>query len=315
MSTATALPRIRSCFVAPDGHVIIEADYKSAEVFTMGYLSNEDKLISDARTDLHARGAVNYFGCPKWNGFDASALPSKEWLKEYKAPRVGAKTVNFGIPYQRGAKAIARQIVRETKGAIQCTQQLAQGYIDGFYATYGGMRSYVDMCKECVVLPPHRLFNPYGRTRRFQPSRDKSIVAAMQREAVNFPIQSTVADTLNVAMTNMTLWRQQWPARAKYKILLAVHDAILLEVPGEYVGVVVEEVIPMCMTKCAVVPSWRPTENWTPTKTFNLETDVEIYTRWGDNPDPKDKAAVDSFASELRTRNVPDKWISHFLEE
>lgn len=315
MSTATVLPHIRSCFVAAPGHVIIEADYKSAEVFTMGYLSNEPKLVADARTDLHARGAVNYFGCPKWDGFDDQKVPPKDWLKEYKAPRVGAKTVNFGIPYQRGSKAIARQIVRETKGLIKCTKEMAQQFIDGFYNTYNGMRLYVAMCQACVINAPHHLANPYGRRRRFTPSNDRSITAAMQREAVNFPIQSTVADTLNVALANFHLWRKMWPGRAVYKILLPVHDAVLLEVPGEYVGVVVDEVIPQCMTAGAEIPSWQPVPDWKPTTPFRLETDVEIFTRWGDTPDLKDKDQVDNFVSELRSRHVTDQWIKHFIEE
>lgn len=309
------MPHIRSCFVAPDGHVIIEADYKSAEIFSMGYLSNELQLVRDARTDLHGRGAVNYFGCEKWDGFDEGIKPPDAWLKQYKAERVGAKTINFGIPYQRGAKAVARQVTRETKGIIQCTKQMAQGWIDGFYFTYPGMREYVDMCKYCVNEPPYFLPNPYGRRRRFHQSNDRSVIAAMEREAVNFPIQSCVADTLNVALYNFWYWRKMWPGRAVYKILLAVHDAVLLEVPGEYVGVVVEEVIPQCMTGAAMVPSWQPTNFWQPTKSFQLETDIELCLRWGESPDRKKKGSIDQFANELKARNVPDKWINHFIEE
>lgn len=309
------MPHIRSCFIAADGHVIIEADYKSAEVFSMGYLSNELKLVHDARTDLHARGAVNYFGCAKWDGFDDGVKPPDGWLKQYKAERVGAKTINFGIPYQRGAKAVARQVTRETKGLIACTKQMAQEWIDGFYDTYPGMRAYVDMCKGCVGGAPYYLPNPYGRRRRFHPSTDRSVIAAMEREAVNFPIQSCVADTLNVALYNFWMWRKMWPGRAVYKILLAVHDAVLLEVPGEYVGIVVDEVIPQCMTGAAMVPSWQPTSYWTPTQPFRLETDVELCLRWGESPDRKKKDSVDQFACELRNRHVPDQWINHFIEE
>ncbi len=93
---ATVLPHIRSCFIAPPGHVILAADYKSAELFVMGYLSNELKLVEDAKRDLHARGAVNCLGCPRWEGFEERALPTKDWLKQYKAERIGSKTISFG---------------------------------------------------------------------------------------------------------------------------------------------------------------------------------------------------------------------------
>lgn len=279
-------PSIRSCFIAPEKSVIIEVDYKSAEVFTMGFLSNEPQLVKDAKTDLHARGAVNYFNCPKWDGFDAGIAPPKDWLDKFKAERVAAKTINFGIPYQRGAKAVAREIEKQTKGKVSCDADKAQRFIDGFYRTYPGMRAYVDMCSDSVERPPYYLSNPYGRRRRFYVAshRDRGQIAALKREAVNFPIQSTVADTLNVALANFYAYLRMWPGEASYKILLAVHDATLLEVPDEYVDIVINKVIPMCMSAGAIVPSWQPTPEWKPTTPFQLDTDVEVYLRWGEHP-------------------------------
>lgn len=274
--------KIRSCMTVPEGYVIIEADYQSAEIYSMGHLSNCKKLVTDANSDLHARGAVTDFGAPKWNGFDEGKKPPEEWKKEFKALRIASKTVRFGVPYQRGAKAIAREIIKETKGAIMCTDTMAQEMIDMFYFTYPEVREYVDMCKECV-LNPGFISNPYGRRRRFFGlGDDRSLIASSQREAVNMPIQGTVADTLNVALWNLHQWRKLYPNVAEYRIMLAVHDAIMVQCRGEYAEIVINEILPSCMTDCAVVPSWKPTEFWVPTQEFSLGIDVEVGLRWGE---------------------------------
>jgi hypothetical protein len=87
---------IRSCFVAKPGHVLIEADYKSAEIYTLGFLSNCARLLKDAEGDLHARGAVSRFGAPAWPGYESGVPPPESWLQENAAIRVASKTVTFG---------------------------------------------------------------------------------------------------------------------------------------------------------------------------------------------------------------------------
>jgi DNA polymerase-1 len=299
-----SLPTIRSCFTASPGHVLIEADYKSAEVFTLAYLSNCEKLIRDARGDLHARGAVSRFGAPKWAGYDEGKAPPPEWLEEFKAVRVASKTVTFGIPYQRGAAAIAREITKSTKGKIYCDKDTAQKYVDNFYEDYPEVENFVEMSKQSVIEPGY-LFNPFGRHRRATPSTDTSHIAAQQREFVNFPIQSTVADCLNEALINFFHYRGQFPGRAEYRLLLAIHDAVLLECRPEYVRIMVEEVIPVCMTRACVVPSWRPTPNYKPTSTFTLDTDIEVCLRW------QEKASAD----ELRSVGLEEELVDRFKKK
>ena len=284
------LPKIRSCFIATPGHVLIEADYKSAEVYTLAYLSNCQRLIKDAQGDLHARGAVSRFGAPKWDGYDQYKPPPEAWLEEFKALRVCSKTITFGIPYQRGAAAIAREITKSTKGKVLCTRDLAQMHIDNFYKDYPEVQAFVELCKQSVIEPGF-LFNPFGRYRRATITTDTELIASQQREFVNFPIQSTVADALNTALINFYHYRDQFPGRAQYRILLAIHDAVLLECKPEYVGVVVDEVIPVCMTAGCQVPSWQPTPTYVPTKVFTLDTDMEVTLRW------QDKASVDKLRS------------------
>jgi len=183
---------------------------------------------------------------------------------------------------------------------------MAQRMIDGFYLDYPEVKSYVEMCKNSVLNPGY-ITNAYGRRRRFYlgGSDDRSFVAAGQREAVNMPIQGTVADTINHALYNLYLWRHLFPGRARYRILLAIHDAVLLEVPGEDVGVVVEDVLPCCMTENARIPRWRPSSAWGPTEEFKLTTSIEVGIRWG----------AKATAEELKAAHVDDKWIAKFAAE
>jgi len=299
------VPKIRSCFVAPDGHVIIEADYDSAEIYTLGYLGMCPKLVMDARGDLHSRGVVTGMGVPKWPGYEEYKKPPKEWKEEHEALRIAQKAVNFGIFYLRGAKAIAREITEATKGKIKCDFDMAQHMIDFFYITYPEIKSYVDICKKSVIKPGY-ITNAYGRRRRFflKDDDDRSFIAAAQREACNTPIQGTVADTLNRALYNLYMWRYLFPNRAKYRILMAIHDAVLLEAPGEFLEVIINEVVPVCMTNSAVVPSWNHAGIWGPTESFKLNTNVEVGKRWGVKPT----------SEELRSAGVCDKLIERFVK-
>lgn len=155
------------------------------------------------------------------------------------------------------------------------------GYIDKFYEAYPEVRMYVDYCKNCVIDPGY-LENPFGRRRRFTITDDEELIAAQQREAVNFTIQSSVADALNVALANFYYWRQFNPGRVEYKIVLPVHDAVFFLCKPEHVGTLVEEVIPECMTYGATIPAWAPNDGRPPRKEFTLKTDVTISLRWGE---------------------------------
>lgn len=292
---------IRSCFIAYPGCVLVESDYKSAEIFTLGYLANCDKLIRDAASDLHARGAVSRFGAEKWDGYDEIKPPPDWWLKKYKALRTASKTVTFGIPYQRGAAAIARQIMKETKGAVDCDVDRAKAMIAGFYADYPEIREYVMLCQS-AVKDPGWLFNPFHRRRRFIAHDSEAALAAHQREAVNFPIQSTVADNMNVAAQNFYWWRELNPRLATYKILLAIHDAGMFEVPVEHLDIFTQQVIPQCMREGAIVPSWIPVQGRKPTKPFSLDVDIAVTLRWGE----------EATAEELKARGVSDAMIKKY---
>lgn len=251
---------VRSCFVAAPGHVFVEADYVQAELCVLAYVSGDEEMkavMTDPSRDLHSEMTIKMFGLD---------CHSNEVKGRYKSERIAAKSVNFGIPYQRGAKAISREISQE---GVQCTQGDAQGYIDTFYESYPDVRDYVKFCKDSVRDPGY-IETVYGRRRRFDRSIDEATLAAQQRESCNFPIQSTVADTLYVAMNNLWLLRRRFGL--SFRFVLAVHDALILEVPCEEVPYTVNKLLPLCMCGGAKVPDLG----------LVLDIDVDICERWGE---------------------------------
>lgn len=259
------IPSLRSCFVAEEGHVLVESDIKSAEVVALAYVSGDRQLIEDALgpVKLHAKVAVDVLG---------AACDYREVSEKYPDLYVSAKNINFGIPYQRGAKAIARQVNRET-GKMDMTEDIAQELINAWYARYPMVRKYVEYCEWCVRTPPHYVENAYGRRRHFTLSEDESVNAAQERECVNFPIQSLVADALSTALFNLWQYKKENPW-CSYKILLAIHDAVLLSVPISILDHVMDFVLPQCMIERVLVPHYN----------FKFSIDPEIYLRWGEKP-------------------------------
>lgn len=169
------------------------------------------------------------------------------------------------IPYSRGPKAIARQVQRE---GVECTVDDAKGWIDDFFDKYTGIKQFMQFCKDSVYDPGY-LRMPFGRVRRFHKVDDEAIMAAQEREAGNCPIQGTVADALSLALVH--LYEERDRRRLQFRIALAIHDAVLLEVPYEEVPAAIE-LLKWAMTEKAEIPGTG----------LKLGVDVTVYTRWNE---------------------------------
>lgn len=111
---------------------------------------------------------------------------------------------------------------------------------------------FLAKCRESVKDPGY-LVNPFGRIRHFPPTMLNRLVGGMEREAQNYMIQSTVGDAMSVALINLVDYRKIKP-HLRYKILLSIHDAVLLECPVDQVAEVCSEVIPFCMETALDIP-------------------------------------------------------------
>ena len=146
---------------------------------------------------------------------------------------------------------------------------------------------YLQACKDAVTwsgtqleiqnadtrfIQPGRIINPYGRVRSFPYTKDNAVLAGMQREALNFNIQSTVGDTMSQALVNFSAYQRMRPGR--FKIIASIHDAVMLKVPIAHIEEVVEKAIPMCMVHGCEVPK------------IGLKFQVDkpdIVLRWGEH--------------------------------
>lgn len=253
------LPGIRSCFIAESGHLIVCADYSQAEIATMAYLSGDPVLITSVETgqDIHSVVAKEMFK------LDCTVSEVK---KKFKHLRVSAKAIIFGLIYGRGAKAISREV---EKAGVPCSQEDAQGFINSFFTRFPLVKTFIENTQK-QVEDQYFVETLWGRREFFYKIEgDKGdILARQKRQAVNFLVQSYVADLLRLALINLQQYRRDHGMH--YKLILTVHDSIMLEVPIREVEEVAMKVLPYCMTESAPAPRLG----------FKIASDVDVCYRW-----------------------------------
>ena len=201
--------KIREAFIAEPGHVIVSADYSQIELRIMAHLSNDAGLLKafaeDA--DIHRATAAEVQGV----ALDA-VTPDMRRM---------AKAVNFGLIYGMSAFGLAQQLNVE--------RNVAQLYIDRYFTRYPGVAEYMASTREQArtrgyveTLFGRRLDLPElaaGGARR----------AGAERAAINAPMQGTAADLIKLAMIAVRDWLDR--AGLKAKLIMQVHDELVLEVP------------------------------------------------------------------------------------
>ncbi|MGZ3632690.1 MAG: DNA polymerase, partial [Candidatus Limnocylindrales bacterium] len=204
---------IRRTFVAGDpGKVLLAADYSQIELRVLAHVSG-DAALRDAfarRADIHRE--------------TAALVLHKEPADVTPDERSMAKMVNFGIAYGMSDFGLS------TRANIP--RQEAQEFINRYFATYSGISYYMLHIKDQARTQGY-VTTLLGR-RRWIPElqqRNPNLRAAGERMAINMPIQGTAADIMKIAMIRVDerLAREGSPAR----VLLQVHDELVLEVPRE----------------------------------------------------------------------------------
>ena len=205
--------RIRRAFVAggPD-LTLLAADYSQIELRILGHVSGDEHL-----RDAFARGA------------DIHRETAARVL--HKAPedvsadeRSMAKMVNFGIAYGMSGFGLS------SRAGI--SRQEAQEFINNYFATYSGISYYMLHIKELARQQGY-VTTLLGRKRSIPEleARNPTLRAAGERMAINMPIQGTAADIIKIAMIRLAARLRDEGFRAR--LLLQVHDELLLEVPRE----------------------------------------------------------------------------------
>ncbi len=211
--------RIRSAFVPAAGMRFVSADYAQIELAILAHLSGDPTLLEAFRQgkDIHCQTAALIFGVD-----EPAVTPDQRRV---------AKTINFGVVYGMSAFGLAQRL------------KISRSDADLFIRTYFERYREVDrFLKETIRSAEERGYvqTLFGR-RRGTPtirSRNRAEKQAAERAAVNSPIQGSAADVVKLAMISLAkrLVDERLPAR----ILLQVHDEIILEADEQAAGRVME---------------------------------------------------------------------------
>jgi DNA polymerase-1 len=217
--------RIRSAFIAPPGHVLVSADYSQVELRIMAHLSNDARLLDAfARgEDVHRATAAEIFGVTP--------------LEVGPDQRRAAKVINFGLIYGMSAFGLARELGLE--------RQAAASYMDRYFARYPGVARYMDETRQQARQNGY-VETVFGR-RLWLPEIKSGNVGRRQgaeRAAINAPMQGTAADLIKLAMIAVQGWLDQ--QKMATKLILQVHDELVLEVPQAELAAV-REALPKLM--------------------------------------------------------------------
>jgi DNA polymerase-1 len=217
--------RIRSAFIAPPGHVLVSADYSQIELRIMAHLSNDARLLEAfaGGEDIHRATAAEVFGLTP--------------IEVSSEQRRAAKAINFGLIYGMSAFGLAKQI-NVDRGA-------AQAYMDRYFARYPGVARYMEETRK-LAKDKGYVETVFGR-RLWLPEIKSSNVGRRQgaeRAAINAPMQGTAADLIKLAMIAVQRWLDG--KLLETKLLLQVHDELVLEVPQAELATV-REALPKLM--------------------------------------------------------------------
>lgn len=197
--------RIRAGFVAPEGKVLVSADYSQFELRLAAVLAGDQALIDDfnADIDIHTKTAAEAFHVP----FD----------KVTKAQRRAAKVINFGVLYGMSVKGLAE--------AAKMTIAEAKGFIDNYFELRAPIkRKLEEILKQAREQGYVETY--YGRRRPTPDVKSSNFLIrqAAERAAQNMPIQGTEADLMKRAMINVD---KALPDGAD--MIMQVHDSLMVE--------------------------------------------------------------------------------------
>ena len=221
--------RVREAFIAKAGCKLISADYSQIELRIMAHISQDPGLLQAFRDglDIHRATAAEVFGVP------ADAVTSEQ--------RRMAKVINFGLIYGMSAFGLAQNLGIE--------RRMAAHYIEEYFARYPGVARYMQETRNKAHAQGY-VETAFGR-RLWLPdilSSRPAVRAGAERAAINAPMQGTAADLIKKAMVSVAQWLKQESLSSR--LILQVHDELILEVPEEEVERVKEK-LPELMRSAA----------------------------------------------------------------
>ncbi len=243
---------IRKAFIAPEGCVILAADYSQIELRILAHITQDAPLVEAFRNgqDVHARTAADLFN-----------VQVEEVDSEMRRK---AKMTNYAIAYGVSGFGLAKQLGTGNAGE-------AQEFIKRYFEALPGVKSYFDetlrVARECGYVetlmgrrrPLPEITSPRAQER-----------AAAERTAVNHPIQGTAADIMKIAMLSIAEALRE--SKSSTRMTMQVHDELVFEVPHDEI----EAVAKLVETHMRDVPTQQLGLS------VPLEVEIEIGLNWND---------------------------------
>ena len=204
--------KLRKVFKPAEGYVYIDADYSQIELRVLAHISGDENMIEAFNNgeDIHKQAASRVFGIPM--------------DKVTKEQRSDAKAVNFGIVYGISEYGLGMQ--------LGIPQKKAKMYIEQYLEKYDGIKKFMENISEEAKEKGY-VETLYHR-RRYVPelqSNNFMVRSFGKRVAMNTPIQGTAADIMKIAM--IKVMNELEEKNMKSKIVLQVHDEMMIEAPIE----------------------------------------------------------------------------------
>ena len=236
---------IRRCFIPEPGEEFFSCDYSQVELRIMASLSGDRHMIEAFKSgyDIHAATSAKIF--------------HKAIEDVTKDERRKAKSANFGIIYGISAFGLAQ--------GLDIDRREAKELIDGYFESFPEVQQFIEKCKDEARQKGYAE-TIMGR-RRYLPdinSKNGTVRAFAERNAVNAPIQGTAADIMKVAM--IRVWQRLKAEGLKTKMILQVHDELNFSVPAEEKGrvesIVTEEMQNACHIAVPLIADGGWGKNW-----------------------------------------------------
>ena len=227
---------IRQAFIAPEGRVILAADYSQIELRLMAHFSGDENLTRafNEGLDIHTATAAEVLG---------------KAVEEVSATeRRNAKAINFGLLYGMSAFGLAKQ--------LQMSRGEAQDYIDMYFERYPSVKDYMINTRASAyekgyveTILGRKLYTPDIN------HSNRMVKQGAERAAINAPLQGSAADLIKLAMiaVDKVLPKEQ------AKMLLQVHDELVFEVDADKVSDIrqlITDAMQDVLTTTAVAKGW-----------------------------------------------------------
>ncbi len=214
---------LRECFVSKDGNVLMGVDYSQIDLRCVAHIAEDSEMINafNNSVDIHT--------------FTSASVLGKKMNEITKEERFNAKELNFGLIYGMGIRSFAKNANLEIDKARQ--------FVDEYFKKFNGIKKYIDKTKDNAHEFGY-VETIFGR-RKYTPelkSKNSMLRAMGERAAINMPVQGLAADIMKLSMIEVYKYLQNEFKDGSVKIVLQIHDEIILEVPEKNIKEVSENV-------------------------------------------------------------------------